>query len=125
MYDEYGERQKTINVVYYFDQITCSLCKGNKVLPYDNRVPIDFSVQFDKPAKPEPYDEECYRCSGTGFEEMIDYKSMTPKQIKIYKDYQDYRKRSNEKYIDYLSEEKTLSRARKDDRERTQEEEEE
>lgn len=104
-FNEDGDLVKAIKVVYYFDKEECPACKGSGKQPYDNRTPIDFSDINYGPVKtrePEPLEEECYLCHGDGDREKIDYKSMTEKQTKIYKDYLKSIDKDKEEYENYL-----------------------
>jgi len=71
-YKPLGEdnNQKTIEVVYYSQEVSCPICAATG---YD----------------PSSISDPCRKCHGTKLVEKIDFGAMTPKQVAIFKQYKE------------------------------------
>ena len=83
--DEYGETQRTVNVVYYSDMKSCLKCKGTgHILQSDSSLNVD-NWLYSAPVK--EIDNICDNCLGTGSVETVDFKSMTNQEKELFKAY--------------------------------------
>ncbi len=99
--DGYGGYRKTVKVVSYWEKITCPWCKGVGKVPYDNRITVDFSDQYYGPAEPEPWEQNCSMCGGTGIYEKLDAGSMTAEQLWLYQQWEANLRRECEEFNEW------------------------